>query len=195
MWHHGPAVWFLTEVFECFNVIFWMCSLLSNHQALSCDIAVKFTDLECVKQMLSGGYWHQAEGWVQAGRDVRTLLYQTPSILVGLLHPHDILELSSCLQKQSMLLFLWAIANLQKQATSLGLGLIPQWSGWQVHMLQHHLGIVDTECLGLSFGFRQVKTDIVLSKTKANIILEYLRILHLWLDGLSKLCYHIMHLA
>lgn len=58
--------------------IFQMCSILSNHQAPSHNIAVKFTDLEHVKQMLSGEYWHQAEGWVQAGRDVRTLLHQTP---------------------------------------------------------------------------------------------------------------------
>ena len=74
----GPAVRFSTEVFECFNAIFRMCSILSNHQAPSRDIAVKFTDLERVKQILSGGYWYQDDGWTQAGRDVRTLLRRTP---------------------------------------------------------------------------------------------------------------------
>ncbi|KAG9088574.1 hypothetical protein FS749_002061 [Ceratobasidium sp. UAMH 11750] len=31
--NHGPAIWYSTEVFECYNTIFRMCSVLSNHQA------------------------------------------------------------------------------------------------------------------------------------------------------------------
>ncbi|KAJ6631670.1 hypothetical protein B0H10DRAFT_1938493 [Mycena sp. CBHHK59/15] len=53
----GPAVRFSTEVFECFNAIFRLCSVLSNHQAPSRDIAAKFADLDRVKHILSGGYW------------------------------------------------------------------------------------------------------------------------------------------
>ncbi|KAJ7814863.1 hypothetical protein B0H13DRAFT_1513354, partial [Mycena leptocephala] len=55
----GPAVRFSTEVFECFNAIFLLCSVLSNHQAPSRDIAAKFADLDRVKHILSGGYWFQ----------------------------------------------------------------------------------------------------------------------------------------
>ncbi|KAJ3889502.1 hypothetical protein GG344DRAFT_51437 [Lentinula edodes] len=75
----GPGARFSTEVYECFNGIFRMCSVLSNHQAPSRDIAHKFSDLECVKHLVSGGYWCNSEGrWVQAGNEVRLLLRQTP---------------------------------------------------------------------------------------------------------------------
>ncbi|KAG6825637.1 hypothetical protein H0H92_002996 [Tricholoma furcatifolium] len=75
----GPAVRFSTEVFECFNAIFRMCSILSNHQAPSRDIALKFADLDRVKHILSGGYWLDSESgaWVQAGSSVRSLLRRT----------------------------------------------------------------------------------------------------------------------
>lgn len=76
----GPAVRFSTEIFECFNAIFRMCSVLSNHQAPSRDIALKFSDLDRVKHILSGGFWCQDGKWVQAGRDVRQLLRRTPII-------------------------------------------------------------------------------------------------------------------
>jgi hypothetical protein len=32
---HGPAIRFSTEIFKCFNAIFCLCSVLSNHQAPS----------------------------------------------------------------------------------------------------------------------------------------------------------------
>jgi hypothetical protein len=68
-------VHFATEIFECFNAIFRMCSVLSNHQAPSCDIAVKFADLDQVKHIFSGGYWKDGDGhWVQGGHEVRALL-------------------------------------------------------------------------------------------------------------------------
>ncbi|KAJ6563490.1 hypothetical protein B0H10DRAFT_1929455 [Mycena sp. CBHHK59/15] len=73
----GPSVRFSTEVFECFNAIFRLCSVLSNHQAPSRDIALKFADLERVKHILSGGFWKQGSEWVSAGKDVRRLLVKT----------------------------------------------------------------------------------------------------------------------
>ncbi|KAJ7751043.1 hypothetical protein B0H16DRAFT_1887592 [Mycena metata] len=76
----GPAVRFSTEVFECFNAIFRLCSVLSNHQAPSRDIAAKFADLDRVKHILSGGYWFQDAAWVRAGKDVQRILRSTPII-------------------------------------------------------------------------------------------------------------------
>jgi hypothetical protein len=76
----GPAVRFSTEVFECFNAIFRLCSVLSNHQAPSRDIAAKFADLDRVKHILSGGYWLENGAWIRAGKDVHRILRQTPII-------------------------------------------------------------------------------------------------------------------
>ncbi|KAJ6605878.1 hypothetical protein B0H10DRAFT_2178679, partial [Mycena sp. CBHHK59/15] len=76
----GPAVRFATEVFECFNAIFRLCSVLSNHQAPSRDIAAKFADLDRVKHILSGGYWFQDTVWIRAGKDVHRILRDTPII-------------------------------------------------------------------------------------------------------------------
>ncbi|KAJ7912613.1 hypothetical protein B0H13DRAFT_2232426 [Mycena leptocephala] len=78
----GPAVRFSTEVFECFNAIFRLCSVLSNHQAPSRDIAAKFADLDRMKHILSGGYWFdQSElAWVRGGKDVQRILRNTPII-------------------------------------------------------------------------------------------------------------------
>ncbi|KAL0564786.1 hypothetical protein V5O48_017252 [Marasmius crinis-equi] len=62
-----------------FNAVFRLCSVLSNHQAASCDIAWKFVDLDCVKHLVSGGYWRLEDGlWVTAGRNVRSLLAESP---------------------------------------------------------------------------------------------------------------------
>jgi hypothetical protein len=78
----GPAVRFSTEVFECFNAIFRLCSVLSNHQAPSRDIAAKFADLDRVKHILSGGYWFDESelAWVRGGKDVQRILRNTPII-------------------------------------------------------------------------------------------------------------------
>ncbi|KAJ7453824.1 hypothetical protein FB451DRAFT_1050100 [Mycena latifolia] len=76
----GPAVRFSTEAFECFNAIFRLCSVLSNHQAPSRDIAAKFADLDRVKHILSGGYWLQDTAWIRAGKDVQQILRNTPII-------------------------------------------------------------------------------------------------------------------
>ncbi|KAL0569113.1 hypothetical protein V5O48_012856 [Marasmius crinis-equi] len=64
---------------EAFNAVFHLCSVLSNHQAASRDIAQKLADLNCVKHLVSGGYWKLEDGtWVTAGRSVRTLLVESP---------------------------------------------------------------------------------------------------------------------
>ncbi|KIJ62748.1 hypothetical protein HYDPIDRAFT_93359, partial [Hydnomerulius pinastri MD-312] len=58
---HGPAILFATEIFECFNAIFRMCSVLSNHLAASRDIAWSFADMERFKHTISGGWWKIAD--------------------------------------------------------------------------------------------------------------------------------------
>lgn len=76
----GPAIRNSTEVFECFNAIFRLCSILSNHQAPSRDIAWKFTSMDRLKHILSSGYWLQDGVWVQAGASVRRVLHSEPII-------------------------------------------------------------------------------------------------------------------
>ncbi|KAH7868676.1 uncharacterized protein C8R40DRAFT_1163890 [Lentinula edodes] len=48
----GPSVIFSTKVLECFNAVFQMCSILSNHLSPSHDIAVTLGDMECFKHMV-----------------------------------------------------------------------------------------------------------------------------------------------
>lgn len=72
----GPAILFATEGFECWNAIFRLCSVLSNHQAPSHDIGVTLADMERFKHQVSGGWWkaHESEQYVQAGRKVISFL-------------------------------------------------------------------------------------------------------------------------
>jgi hypothetical protein len=76
--HFGPAIRNSTEVFECFNGISHFLSILSNHQALSCDIVIKFVSMEHVKHMLAGGYWTDADSQtpMQAGPKVLQVLHK-----------------------------------------------------------------------------------------------------------------------
>ncbi|KAJ3859601.1 hypothetical protein EV359DRAFT_75548 [Lentinula novae-zelandiae] len=77
----GPIIRSSTEVFECFNAIFRMCSVFSNGQAPSRDIACQFAGMDRVKHILSGGYWLSSSGeWVQAGPRVREVLTTHPII-------------------------------------------------------------------------------------------------------------------
>ena len=76
----GPAIRYSTEIFECYNAIFCLCSVLSNYQALSQDIANKFASMDSLKHMLSGGYWRSTDGWVREGPKVRNLLHEDPFI-------------------------------------------------------------------------------------------------------------------
>ncbi|KAJ7096589.1 hypothetical protein B0H15DRAFT_774168 [Mycena belliarum] len=76
----GPPIRNSTEVFECFNAIFRLCSILSNHQAPSRDIALKFASMDRVKHMLSRGFWQVNGDWVCAGPSVRAVLKGMPII-------------------------------------------------------------------------------------------------------------------
>ncbi|KAI0310177.1 hypothetical protein OF83DRAFT_1088541, partial [Amylostereum chailletii] len=72
---HGPTVLYSTEVFECWNAIFRMCSVLSNHLAPSRDIVATLADMERFKHQVSGGWWMSSkETYVQAGRGVRSFM-------------------------------------------------------------------------------------------------------------------------
>ncbi|TFK31456.1 hypothetical protein BDQ12DRAFT_701562 [Crucibulum laeve] len=76
----GPAVRFSTEVFECWNAIFRLCSILSNHQAPSHDIGVTIADMERFKHMVSGGSWKVGGIYIQAGPCVRNFLSQNTEL-------------------------------------------------------------------------------------------------------------------
>ncbi|KAG8783118.1 hypothetical protein FRC12_020072 [Ceratobasidium sp. 428] len=60
--NHGPAIRYSTEVFECYNSVFRMCSVLSNHQAPSQDICEKMKDMERFRHIATGGYWLDSNG-------------------------------------------------------------------------------------------------------------------------------------
>ncbi len=68
----GPPLLFSTERYESFNHIFRLCSIHSNRQAPSRDIAAAFANQERVRHMVSGGYWwdKKTSAWVQAGEGV-----------------------------------------------------------------------------------------------------------------------------
>ncbi|TFK20048.1 hypothetical protein FA15DRAFT_600415 [Coprinopsis marcescibilis] len=77
----GPAILFSTEVFECWNAIFRLCSILSNHLSPSHDIADTLSGMERFKHQVSGGWWRNDDGnWTQAGRSVRTFLKSNPEL-------------------------------------------------------------------------------------------------------------------
>ena len=76
----GPVIRHSTEIFKCYNTIFCLCSVLSNHQAPSCDIANKFAFMDRLKHMLSGGYRKAISEWVCAGLKVRQVLHDNPFI-------------------------------------------------------------------------------------------------------------------
>jgi hypothetical protein len=76
----GPAIRNSTEVFECFNAIFRLCSILSNHLAPSRDISGKFASMDRLKHILSGGYWKHDNEWICAGAQVLRVLHSQPVI-------------------------------------------------------------------------------------------------------------------
>ncbi|OBZ66672.1 hypothetical protein A0H81_13364 [Grifola frondosa] len=72
----GPLVGMCTEGYECYNAVFRMCSVLSNHLAPSRDIALQLADQEALKHRLTGGWWPSADhDWTRAGSRVRDFLY------------------------------------------------------------------------------------------------------------------------
>lgn len=77
----GPAVIFAMEIFECFNAVFRMCSVLSNHLAPSRDIAITLADMERFKHLVSGGYWKDDNGrYIRAGLRVQNFLQKNPEL-------------------------------------------------------------------------------------------------------------------
>lgn len=115
---HGPAIGKSTEIFECFNAIFRMCSVLSNHQAPSRDIGTKFASMDRVKHILSGGYWKDGETWVQAGPKVRDVLLSHSVVQrhLGWTSPLE-QKLGACFQ---FLLTSCALTTLLSRPCSLG---------------------------------------------------------------------------
>jgi hypothetical protein len=80
----GPMVGSASEIFECFNAVFRACSVLSNRQAPSHDIANQLGKQEGFKHRASGGWWKTDDGeWVQAGPRVRDFALR-PSFLENL---------------------------------------------------------------------------------------------------------------
>lgn len=76
----GPAVRAATEIFECFNAIFRFCSVLSNHQAPSRDIARTLAEIERVKHIASGGFWVENGKVTQAAQNVASIIDKHPII-------------------------------------------------------------------------------------------------------------------
>jgi hypothetical protein len=72
----GPAILYSTEIFECWNAVFRFCSILSNHQSPSHDIATTLSDMERFKHQVSGGFWKDsATGkYIQAGEKIRAFM-------------------------------------------------------------------------------------------------------------------------
>ncbi|KAJ3509005.1 hypothetical protein NLJ89_g5450 [Agrocybe chaxingu] len=77
---YGPAIRNSTEIFEGFNGVFRLCSVYSNHQAPSRDIAMKFCSMDRLKHFLSGGYWKEGRAWVKASDNVLKVLQKEPII-------------------------------------------------------------------------------------------------------------------
>ena len=68
----GPLITQATEGFEGFHGVFRSCSILSNHQAPSRDIALQLADQEGFKQRVTGGWWPDGSGgWKRSGSGVR----------------------------------------------------------------------------------------------------------------------------
>ncbi|KAJ6538220.1 hypothetical protein DFH09DRAFT_930637 [Mycena vulgaris] len=77
----GPTILFATEIFECWNSVFRLCSVLSNHQAPSLDIATTLADMERFKHQVSGGWWKPEGGdWTQAGREIQSFLIRNKQL-------------------------------------------------------------------------------------------------------------------
>ncbi|KAJ6596499.1 hypothetical protein B0H10DRAFT_1696043, partial [Mycena sp. CBHHK59/15] len=78
----GPAILYATEGFECWNAIFRLCSVLSNHQAPSRDIGVTLADMERFKHQASGGWWKPegSQDYVQAGHEVTSFLQKNKEL-------------------------------------------------------------------------------------------------------------------
>ncbi|KAJ7693775.1 hypothetical protein B0H16DRAFT_1848276 [Mycena metata] len=87
----GPLIGVATELFESFNGVFRLCSVLSNHLAPSRDIAVQLGDQEGLKHRLTGGWWPVGDDgrWERAGSGVRQFMAEHPVLqrLMGWTEP------------------------------------------------------------------------------------------------------------
>ena len=63
-----------TEIFEGFNGVWRLCSILSNHHAPSRDIALNIANMDRFKYLASGGQWVEDNEQVKAGIQVRLFL-------------------------------------------------------------------------------------------------------------------------
>lgn len=72
----GPLIGMITESYESFNSVFRACSVLSNHQAPSRNIAHQLAQQEMLKHIISGGHWlSESTGkWTQSSQSVRSFI-------------------------------------------------------------------------------------------------------------------------
>ncbi|KAI0696508.1 hypothetical protein BC835DRAFT_1405920 [Cytidiella melzeri] len=84
---------------QSFNAIFRFCSIFSNHQAPSRDIAIQIAEQESMKHRLTGGLWleQNSNTWTAAGWGVRDMLQKQPMLqrLIGWNFPAD-RDVGSC---------------------------------------------------------------------------------------------------
>lgn len=89
----GPAILASTERFESFNTVFRHCSVLSNRQAPSRDIAAAFAGFDRCRHMSSGGFWKESISggglYVRCGENITSFLEQNKEFraLLGLPSP------------------------------------------------------------------------------------------------------------
>jgi hypothetical protein len=77
----GPSVLYSTQLYECWNGVFRLCSILSNHGSPSHDIGLTLADMDRFKHQVSGGAWQQPDGrWVTAGKSTVGLFMSDPTL-------------------------------------------------------------------------------------------------------------------
>ena len=79
---YGPLVGCATEIFECWNYIFRLCSILSNGLAASRDISLHLGATEGYKQRATGGFWEDDDTKrpVRASSKVRSFVYSNKTL-------------------------------------------------------------------------------------------------------------------
>ncbi|KAF7374036.1 hypothetical protein MSAN_00284300 [Mycena sanguinolenta] len=78
----GPLIGVATEIFEAFNAVFRAASVLSNHRALSRDIARQLASQEGARSLALGTLWFdtQSEEWQSAGPSVKRFMDSQPNL-------------------------------------------------------------------------------------------------------------------
>ena len=89
-------------MFESFNAIFRQCSVLSNRQAPSHDIAIQFGKQEGFKHQVTGGWWEAGDGnWVQVGPGIKKFVANNLEILENVGLSSDTLDKPGTLRGRS----------------------------------------------------------------------------------------------